>query len=196
MKNSETPAGAAQAAPPAKKQKTRERVKSFFADFVKFINRGNIIDLAVAVVIGAAFTKIVNSLVADIIMPLIGLMTGSVDVAAMKWQITDTLSLNWGAFVWAIFDFIIVAFFIFIVLRMLVNAERGITHLRKKQLKLLKKAAKNGAVAPPPEAETPPPAHPIESQTDILNDIRSLLRALTEKDAAEPERNSGQAGRL
>ena len=69
------------------------KFNSFFADFKKFISKGNIIDLSVAVVIGAAFNKITSSLVNDIIMPLISLLTGGVSVADWKWVIKPALMM-------------------------------------------------------------------------------------------------------
>ncbi|NCA68318.1 MAG: large conductance mechanosensitive channel protein MscL [Clostridia bacterium] len=101
----------------------------FASDFKTFISKGNVIDLGVAVVIGAAFNKIVTSLVNDIIMPLISLIAGGLNVTDWKWIIKEAqydvagnitkaeTSLNYGNFIQNIIDFIIVAFTIFIVLR-------------------------------------------------------------------------------
>jgi len=101
----------------------------FASDFKAFISKGNVIDLGVAVVIGAAFNKIVTSLVNDIIMPLISLLAGGLNVTDWKWIIQSAqydaagniikaeTALNYGNFIQNILDFIIVAFTIFIVLR-------------------------------------------------------------------------------
>ena len=107
-----------------------EKKKSgFWKDFKDFISKGNVIDLAVAVVIGAAFNKIVSSFVNDIIMPLISLIVGGKSVADWKWVIqaeelnpdgtikTAENALRYGTFIQNIIDFLIVAFTIFIVLR-------------------------------------------------------------------------------
>ena len=106
-----------------------EKKKSgFWKDFKDFISKGNVIDLAVAVVIGAAFNKIVSSFVNDIIMPLISLAVGGKSVADWKWVITEEVvkdgsvvtaenALRYGAFIQNVIDFLIVAFSIFIVLR-------------------------------------------------------------------------------
>ena len=107
-----------------------EKKKSgFWKDFKDFISKGNVIDLAVAVVIGAAFNKIVSSFVNDIIMPLISLAVGGKSVADWKWVITEQVkaadgtvttaenALRYGAFIQNVIDFLIVAFSIFIVLR-------------------------------------------------------------------------------
>jgi len=101
-----------------------------FGEFREFINKGNAIDLAVGVVVGAAFGKIVNSLVADIIMPLVGLATGGVDFSnrfvALNGMAYDTLEaaraaeapvLAYGAFLNSVVEFFIIAFSIFIVVR-------------------------------------------------------------------------------
>ena len=106
-----------------------EKKKSgFWKDFKDFISKGNVIDLAVAVVIGAAFNKIVSSFVNDIIMPLISLIVGGKSVADWKWVITEEVvkdgsvvtaesALRYGQFIQNVIDFLIVAFTIFVVLR-------------------------------------------------------------------------------
>lgn len=113
-----------------------EKTKGFFAEFKKFAMKGNVIDLAVGVIIGAAFQKIVSSFVNDLIMPLVGLLTGgknfneqfvilklpegvdkatitSLD-AATKAGVT---TLNYGSFITAVIDFLIVAFVVFLMVK-------------------------------------------------------------------------------
>jgi len=85
-------------------------------EFRNFAMRGNVIDLAVGVIIGGAFGKIVGSLVNDILMPLIGLVLGGVNFAEQAIQIGEA-SVRWGAFVQAIIDFIIIAFVIFLIVK-------------------------------------------------------------------------------
>ncbi|MDR1917835.1 MAG: large conductance mechanosensitive channel protein MscL [Christensenellaceae bacterium] len=164
----------------AKKQmKMRfEKARTFFEDFKKFISKGNIIDLAVAVVIGGAFTKIINSLVADLIMPLIGLIVGSSDLTNYRWHIAKDVYINWGNIVTAILDFLIVAFLIFTILKIVVNAQRGVTKLARKDRKALANQS-NQAVAPEPEPIK------IESTEDILKDIRALLQGKDETNETE-----------
>lgn len=159
------------------------KFNSFFADFKKFISKGNIIDLSVAVVIGAAFNKITSSLVNDIIMPLISLLTGGVSVADWKWvikpatydaagvQITAETALRYGVFIQALIDFLIIAFTIFVVLKIIVNSERGFKSFTSKFKK------KKQAEQPTEESNPEPIPEPkkIESQEDILRDIRTLL---------------------
>ncbi|MDX1836591.1 large-conductance mechanosensitive channel protein MscL [Legionella taurinensis] len=90
----------------------------FFSEFKEFAMRGNVVDLAVAVIIGAAFGKIVSSLVDGIIMPLIGLLLGGVNVANKSFQIGDAV-LKWGAFLQTVIDFTLIAFAIFVVIKLI-----------------------------------------------------------------------------
>jgi large conductance mechanosensitive channel len=85
-------------------------------EFKEFAVRGNVIDLAVAVIIGGAFGKIVSSLVADILMPVIGLFTGGINFSERSFAIGSAV-VKWGSFVQNIIDFIIIAFVIFLIVR-------------------------------------------------------------------------------
>ena len=87
-----------------------------FKEFKEFATKGNIIDLAIGVVIGGAFQKIVTSLVQDIIMPCISIITGKVDFSNMMFNVGNT-SIKYGNFITTIVDFLIIAFSIFIVVR-------------------------------------------------------------------------------
>jgi large conductance mechanosensitive channel len=106
----------------------KEYAMSFAQDFKAFIMRGNVVDLAVAVVIGGAFGKIVTSLVNDVIMPPIGWITGGIDFSNLKWIIQDSpdpakvVAINYGTFINTIITFLIIALAIFIVIRMLERA--------------------------------------------------------------------------
>lgn len=97
-------------------------------EFKAFAMKGNVVDLAVAVVIGGAFGKIVNSLVADIIMPLVGLLTGGLDLTKDVWVLRaaedgkPALTLGYGLFLQSVIDFVIVALAIFIMLKILIKA--------------------------------------------------------------------------
>jgi len=84
--------------------------------FKKFISRGNVVDMAVGVIIGGAFGKIVTSLVNDIVMPLIGLALGKLDFAGLSVKIGET-EIKYGSFIQSVVDFMIVAFCIFVVIR-------------------------------------------------------------------------------
>ena len=101
---------------------------SFAQDFKAFIMRGNVVDLAVAVVIGGAFGKIVTSLVNDIIMPPIGWITGGIDFSKLKYIIQNSpdpkkvVAINYGTFINSIITFLIIALAIFVVIKMLERA--------------------------------------------------------------------------
>lgn len=91
---------------------------SFLSEFKAFAMRGNVVDLAVAVVIGAAFGKIVSSLVDGIIMPLIGLILGGVDISGKTFTLGHAV-VKWGLFLQSIIDFTLIAFAIFVVIKFL-----------------------------------------------------------------------------
>ena len=126
---------------------------SMVSEFRDFINRGNVMDLAVGVIIGGAFGKIVSSLVADVLMPAIGLIMGGVNFGTLAAQIGGTpeapVLLKYGNFIQMVIDFAIIAFCVFLIVRA-VNA------LQKPK------------AGPPPE----PPA-----DVKLLTEIRDLLRA-------------------
>lgn len=91
---------------------------SFLQEFKKFAIKGNVIDLAVAVVIGAAFGKIISSLVSGIIMPLIGLLLGGINVANRTFTVGDAV-VKWGEFLQAVIDFTIISFSIFVAIKLI-----------------------------------------------------------------------------
>ena len=97
-------------------------MKGFWTEFKAFAVKGNVIDLAVAVVIGGAFGKIVSSLVETIIMPSIGLLLGGVNFTGWAVKVGD-VTLAYGKFVQAVVDFVIIAFVIFVVIRSLKKLE-------------------------------------------------------------------------
>ncbi|RDY23789.1 large-conductance mechanosensitive channel protein MscL [Romboutsia maritimum] len=105
-------------------------MKEFLEDFKKFALKGNVLDLAVGVVIGGAFGKIVTSLVNDIIMPLVGLLTGGINFREYKIVLTEVVGnkaavyLNVGMFIQNIVDFLIIAFSIFIAIKFISKFER------------------------------------------------------------------------
>lgn len=120
---------------------------SFLSEFKAFAMRGNVIDLAVAVIIGAAFGKIVASLVDGIIMPLIGLLLGGINITDKTVTIGQA-SIKWGLFLQSIIDFTLIAFSIFVAIKIL-------STLQKKQ----------DAVPPKPNEEVV-----------LLREIRDLLK--------------------
>ena len=99
-----------------------------FKEFKEFISRGNVLDLAVGVIIGGAFGKIVSSLVNDIIMPIIGILIGGLDFSSLTFKFKD-VTLNYGLFIQNIIDFLIIALCIF----MFVKVINKISNLKKKK---------------------------------------------------------------
>ena len=85
-------------------------------EFKEFISRGNVVDLAIAVIIGGAFGAIVTSLVNDIIMPLVGVILGGVDFSSLSIQVGEAVIL-YGSFIQAIVNFVIIAFVLFLIVR-------------------------------------------------------------------------------
>jgi len=126
-------------------------------EFKTFAVKGNMVDMAVGIIIGAAFGKIVSSLVADVFMPPLGILLGEVDfkdLAVTLQEATKTapaVTLNYGLFLQNVFDFVIVAFVVFLFVK-------GINSLRKKQ----------------EEAPAAPPAPTVEAT--LLTEIRDLLK--------------------
>jgi large conductance mechanosensitive channel len=125
------------------------------SEFKEFVQRGNVVDMAVGVIIGAAFGKIVSSLVDGVLMPPIGLATGGVNFSELKAVIGGTpenpVTVNYGAFIQTTIDFLIIAFCVFLLVKA-VNAMRK--------------------PAPPPPAAPPPPTQEVV----LLTEIRDLLR--------------------
>ncbi len=92
-------------------------------EFKEFAMRGSVLDLAIGVIIGGAFGKIVGSLVNDMLMPFIGLLMGGVNLSEKAWQIGEA-SVRWGAFLQSIIDFIIIAFVIFLIIKAANNMKK------------------------------------------------------------------------
>ena len=144
-------------------------MKKFFEEFKAFAMRGNVIDMAVGVVIGGAFGKITNSVVNDIIMPLISMLTGGIDFSAWKWVLKEAvmegkevidpeIAVNYGSLIAVILDFIIIAFAVFCMVKA----------INKMHDKLSK---------PEPEAETETEDDPEPTKEELLlAEIRDLLK--------------------
>lgn len=98
-------------------------MKNFIQEFKAFAMRGNVVDLAVAVVIGAAFGKIVSSLVENIVMPLIGVLLGGVDFSGLSLKIGDSL-LAYGLFLQSVFDFVVIALAVFVAIKALAKLQQ------------------------------------------------------------------------
>ena len=144
-------------------------MKKFVEEFKAFAMRGNVIDMAVGVVIGGAFGKISSSIVNDIIMPMVSMLTGGIDFSQWKIVLKEAVAnaegvidpatevaINFGSTIAVIVDFIIVAFAVFCMIKFLNNLHR-----------------KKEEPAPEPEPEPAPPAPTTE---ELLAEIRDLLK--------------------
>ena len=127
-------------------------------EFKAFAMRGNVMDLAVAVIIGGAFGKIVGSLVNDLLMPIVGMILGGVNFADLKWVITPgteevaEAAVRYGAFIQSIVDFTLVAFSIFVIIKLISSAKK--------------------------KEEEKPAAPPEPSKEEVLlSEIRDILQA-------------------
>jgi large conductance mechanosensitive channel len=120
-------------------------------EFQDFLKRGNVVDLAIAVILGAAFGAIVTSLVNDLIMPLVGIIIGGVSFTGLVWQV-GTAQLKYGNFIQALVNFLIIAFVLFLVVR-----------------------AYNRLRAPKPAPAAPAPLSPPQDVV-LLSEIRDLLK--------------------
>ncbi len=128
-------------------------MKDFLKEFRQFIQRGNVIDMAVGVVIGSAFGKIVTSLVNDIIMPLIGIIIGGQDFASLKLTVNDA-DIMYGSFIQNIVDFLIIAFCIFCFIKVINKLNEKVKKKEEKKEEEKKK----------------------DEQTLLLEEIRDLLK--------------------
>ncbi len=140
---------------------------NLLTEFKEFAVKGNVIDMAVGVVIGAAFGKIISSLVDDLIMPLVGVATGGINFTDYKWVIQDAVmngeeiikpevTLNWGSWIQTIVNFLIVAFCIFIAI---------------KAINKMKRQKEEAPAAP---------AGPTKEE-ELLTEIRDLLKTQADK---------------
>ncbi len=139
--------------------------KGIIQEFKEFISRGNVIDLAVGVIIGSAFTSIVNSLVNDIVMPILSIILGRINLDGLKYVIapagenTDETVLAYGSFLQSIVNFLIIAFVIFLVVK-------AINTLREK----VDAAAKKN------EQEKPAEEPKLSDEAALLTEIRDMLK--------------------
>jgi large conductance mechanosensitive channel len=133
-------------------------MKKFFGEFKEFVSKGNVIDLAVGVVIGGAFGKIVSSLVDNIIMPLVGLVIGGVDFSSLSVTVKGA-SIKYGLFIQNVVDFLIVALCIFIFIK-------AINSLDKKVKSKVKKEEEKKKEEPPKPTK----------EEELLTEIRDLLK--------------------
>ena len=145
-------------------------MKKFFAEFKEFIAKGNVLDMAVGVIVGGAFGKITSTLVANVITPLLAFIFNSPNTDALNITLraadeaagTEAIVLGLGTFVGAIIDFIVIAFVLFLVIKSF-NKMRALAEAKKK--------AEEAEPEPEPEAEPEPSA-----EEKLLTEIRDLLK--------------------
>lgn len=134
------------------KEKIAKDMKNGVSEFKAFISRGNVVDMAVGVIVGGAFGKIVTSLVNDMLMPVIGMILGGLDFSSLSIQINDA-TIAYGAFIQSIVDFLIIAFCIFMFIKFLEKFK----HEKPK--------------------EEPAPTTPVKTdEVLLLEEIRDLLK--------------------
>ena len=147
-----------------------KKKKSFFQEFKEFISKGNVLDMAVGVIIGTAFTKIVNSVVSDIIMPALGLLTGNIDFADLKIVLSEAvmdgetvvkeeLAIRYGVFLDALLNFLLIAICVFAVVKIFNTIKAKAEALKKKE-----------------EEEKPAEEPKPDPQIVLLTEIRDLLK--------------------
>ena len=175
-------------------------MKNFWKDFKAFISRGNILDMAVGVIMGSAFGAIVTSLVNDIIMPLVALAMGGTSMSELcvvrngEPQLLEdgtenaaALILPYGNFIQSIIDFLIIAICVFVFIRIMMRASK----LGKEAAEKLKNLKKEETAAPAEavaEAAPAPAAAPAGEETEkLLAEIRDLLKAREEKEPPKAE---------
>lgn len=151
----------------------KDKAKGFFAEFKEFISRGNVLDMAVGVIIATAFGKITTSLVNDVFMPLIGWLIGEIDLSTLNITLSpeklaedDTVAkeavvIGIGTFVSAVIDFVLVALVVFIMIKAFNAAKDKAESLKKKE----EEAAAAEEPAPEPSEEV-----------KLLSEIRDLLK--------------------
>ncbi len=175
-------------------------MKKFFAEFKKFITRGNVIDLAVGMIIGAAFTAIVNALVNGIFKPLInaipmGNIQGLITMLVPKnsegvkvpfgdatIDLAKSIYINWGDLIMAVISFFITAFILFLIIKAINSVREKGKNIAEKQRAKIRKQLEKGTITEEEakkeeEALQSAPEVPVETTDDLLREIRDLLKA-------------------
>jgi large conductance mechanosensitive channel len=135
----------------------KRKAKGFFSEFWKFAAKGNVFDLAVAVVIGTAFTAVVNGLVADFLLPLLSLLTGNINLTDFSYTLAipaaTPVVIKYGAFLQVFLNFLIIALAVFVLFKL-------ITRMRERLA-----------------GKDEPPSPPVSNEEKLLTEIRDLLKA-------------------
>ena len=156
----------------------KKKKSGFFTDFKKFITKGNILDMAVGMIIGTAFNQIVKSLVDHILMPVIGNLCNTQDLVDLKYVltpevldeagavVTPEVAISYGLFLSYVINFFIVAMTLFIIIRSAMKFQQKMESLRKEE---------EEAAAEPPAPPAPPEPTVEEKTLAVLNEIKTLL---------------------
>lgn len=142
-------------------------------DFKAFISRGNVIDLAIGVIIGAAFTAIVNSLVNDMFMPVVGALLGGLHIEGLAITVGEA-SINYGSFIMSVISFFLIAFVLFFIIRGIAAADRELAELGIRE-------------------EDEEPAEPAEPALTLQEQLLVEIRDILKDNAAVPEQDLEQA---
>ncbi|WP_251158541.1 large-conductance mechanosensitive channel protein MscL [Caniella muris] len=144
--------------------KVKEKSKGFIAEFKEFISRGSVIDLAVGMIIGSAFTAIVKSLVDDIVMPVIGIIIGGINFSDIKTVIVPAsgnvaeVAIMWGNFISAVINFLLIALVVFMAVKLINTAHNAMVKKNAEELE-----------------EEVAPEDPATVQVKLLEEIRDAL---------------------
>lgn len=170
-------------------RKVEKRSKAFWTDFKKFVAKGNVVDLAIAVVVGAAFNKIVSALVSEIITPLTSLLLKADTLTELKWVLRaadeaneiEEIAVTYGVFLQTVLDFLVVALSIYIALKVFMRLKNTI---RKREIEAAAKAAAAEAAKKKAEAEAAAAKEAairqkfiddVTAQANLLTDIKDIL---------------------
>lgn len=145
-------------------------MKKILKEFKEFISRGSVVDLAVGVIVGGAFSKIVTSLVNDILMPVIGIVIGGLDFSSLSITFRDA-NIAYGAFIQNVIDFLIVAACIFMFVKLINSIEK----LGKKDTK---------------KKEEPTPVPKKNDEVILLEEIRDLLKSNQKLEVKQPKKSN------
>ena len=176
--------------------KVEKKSKAFWLDFKKFVAKGNVVDLAIAVVVGAAFNKIVSALVSEIITPLTSLLLNANTLTELKWVLRaadeangiEEIAVTYGVFLQTVIDFMVVALSIYIALKVFIRLKNTI---RKREIEAAARAAAAEAAKKKAKAEADAAKEAeirqkfiddVADQASLLTDIKEILLRLEQKE--------------
>lgn len=179
--------------------RVEKRSKAFWTDFKKFVAKGNVVDLAIAVVVGAAFNKIVSALVSEIITPLTSLLLKADTLTELKWVLraadeaneVEEIAVTYGVFLQTVLDFMVVALSIYIALKVFMRLKNTI---RKREIEAAAKAAAADAAKKKAEAEAAAAKEAeirqnfiddVAAQATLLTDIKDILLRIEQKESGK-----------